>query len=255
MGDFIESFNGQYIAAEDSGTTVDDIKVMAQRTRHVSGIFADSEFGGDPSPVTAYGVYLGIKEAVRYRLGTDLQGIRVAVQGVGNVGYHLVRLLRSAKARVIVADVNSSRVGTAVKEFRVACCSPAAILSTEVDVIAPCALGSAINTSNLPQIKARIIAGAANNQLEHAALGEELFQRGILYAPDYVINSGGIIDIHYQQQGVRDVDVINAHVQKISATLANIFLESDRQQRATNAIADEMGRARFMSSVPRFAAA
>ncbi|MDA1369363.1 MAG: amino acid dehydrogenase [Proteobacteria bacterium] len=255
MGDFIESFNGQYIAAEDSGTTVDDIKVMALRTRHVSGIFADEEFGGDPSPVTAYGVFLGIKEAVRYRLGTDLQGIRVAVQGVGNVGHHLVRLLRSAKARVIVADANSTRVGTVVKEFRVACCSPAAILSTEVDVIAPCALGSAINTSNLPQIKAKIIAGAANNQLEHAALGEELFQRGILYAPDYVINSGGIIDIHYQQQGVRDIDVINAHVQKISATLANIFMESDRQQRATNAIADEMGRARFMSSVPRFAAA
>lgn len=255
MGSFIETFKGRYIAAEDSGTSVDDMKVMAERTAHISGIRSDDEFGGDPSPVTAYGVFLGIQAAVRHKFGSDLQDIRIAVQGIGNVGYHLVELLRDAKAKVVVADANPGRVERIVEDFKVACCSPVAILSADVDVFAPCAMGSVINTDSLPRLKAKIVAGAANNQLAQDVLGEELLQRGILYAPDYVINSGGIIDIYYQQQNQRDRDIVNAHVQKIGTTLGNIFTKSEQQQRATNVIADEMARGRFLDPVKKFVAA
>jgi len=248
MGDFIESLQGRYIAAEDSGTTVRDIKLMARRTRHVSGFLDSEEHGGDPSPVTARGVFKGIEEAVSEHLNSDLNGIRIAVQGVGNVGYHLARLLKQAKAKVIVADVDAARVARVVRELKVACCSTAEILSTEVDVLSPCAMGSAINRSNVDRIKAKIIAGAANNQLETHGLSEVLFERGILYAPDYVINAGGIIDIHYQQQGVRDDTLIDSHLELIRHNLAAIFKQSQKQQRATQAIADELARRKFQKS-------
>ncbi len=255
MGDFIETFEGRYIAAEDSGTSVEDMKVMAERTVHVSGIRSEDKFGGDPSPVTAHGVFLGIQVAVQHKFGSDLRGIRVAVQGVGNVGYHLVKQLDEAGAEVIVADANPSRAARLVEEFRVSSCSPAAILSAEADVFAPCAMGSVINADNLSLLKAKIVAGAANNQLAHDTLGDELLRRGILYAPDYVINSGGIIDIHYQRQGERNADVINTHVHRIGTTLANIFIESEQRQLATNVIADEMARALFVNPVKKFVAA
>lgn len=248
MGDFIDSFEGLYVAAEDSGSTVADMQLMAQRTPYVSGILSSERFGGDPSPVTARGVFLGIRAAVRHRLGRDLNGIRVAVQGTGNVGYHLIRLLHEAGASIVAADFAKSRVQRVVAEFGVTRCAPADILSSEVDVIAPCALGSAISNGNIGSIQAKVIAGGANNQLQIDALGDLLYQRGILYAPDYVINSGGIIDIHYQRQGMRDIDRINAHLDIITTNLEQIFNESDRRQCATNTVADELARARFMRS-------
>lgn len=255
MGDFIDSFEGLYVAAEDSGTTVADMQLMAQRTPYVSGISSSERFGGDPSPVTARGVFLGIRAAVRHRLGRDLNGIRVAVQGTGNVGYHLIRLLHEAGAIIVAADSDASRVQRVVAEFGVTRCAPADILTSEVDVVAPCALGSAINNGNVDNIRAQVIAGGANNQLQFDALGDRLYQCGILYAPDYVINSGGIIDIHYQRQGMRDVDRINAHLDIITTNLEQIFLESEMRQCATNTVADEMARARFMRSEPSAAIA
>lgn len=255
MGDFIETFDGLYVAAEDSGTTVADMQLMAQRTSHVSGMLANERFGGDPSPVTARGVFLGIQAAVRHKLGCDLNGIRVAVQGAGNVGYHLIRRLCDAGAVIVTADADASRVQRVMDEFGVASCPPGDILTLEADVVAPCALGSAINSGNIDTIKARVIAGAANNQLQSDALGDQLYQRGILYAPDYVINSGGIIDIYYQRQGMRDASRINAHVDSIETTLEQIFRESDRRQCATNTVADEMARARFMQKAQPVATA
>lgn len=255
MGDFIDSFEGLYVAAEDSGTTVADMQLMAQRTPYVSGIRASERFGGDPSPVTARGVFLGIRAAVRHRLGRDLYGIRVAVQGAGNVGYHLICLLHEAGATIVAADFDKSRIQRVVTEFGVESCSPDDILTSEVDVLAPCALGSAINNGSIDSIRAKVIAGGANNQLQNDALGDLLYERGILYAPDYVINSGGIIDIHYQRQGMRDVDRINAHLDIITTNLEQIFNESDERQCATNTVADEMARARFMRSEPSAAIA
>lgn len=246
MGNFIDSLQGRYIAAEDSGTTVQDIAIMGERTRFVSGCAAGEEFGGDPSPVTAYGVYLGIVEAVRFVHHSDLQGIRVAIQGVGNVGLHLARLLVAAGARVTVADARTDRATAAAASLGVATCPVEEILQQPVEVLAPCALGGAINRDSINRIQAHIIAGAANNQLESGNMGVQLLERGILYAPDYVINAGGIIDIHYQQQGMRDQQRIREHLQIIPRNLGQIFAESKRLQMATDQIADALARECFL---------
>ncbi|MEQ8954481.1 MAG: Glu/Leu/Phe/Val dehydrogenase dimerization domain-containing protein [Gammaproteobacteria bacterium] len=248
MGDFIESLQGRYIAAEDSGTSVADIKIMAERTRHVAGFVRGEQHGGDPSPMTALGVFLGIEAALRYRNMGSLGGIRVAIQGIGNVGWHLASLLRKAGAEVIAADSNAVRLKKAVKQLGVKTCSIGKILSRNVDVLAPCAMGSAIRQDNVDQIKATIIAGAANNQLEVPSLAEELRQRGVLYAPDYIINAGGIIDIYYQRLNIRDRDRIRSHLEIIPHNLANIFKRSDAEKRNTAEIADELARAVFERS-------
>lgn len=255
MGDFIDSLQGRYVAAEDSGTTVQDIATMGERTRYVSGCAAHEEFGGDPSPVTAFGVFLGIVEAVKFRHNTGLRGMRVAIQGVGNVGLHLARMLAEAGAKVIVADANADRAHAASVKLGVTSCHADEVLALDVDVLAPCAMGGSINARSIDSIQASIIAGAANNQLESERLGTVLQNRGILYAPDYVINAGGIIDIYYQQQGMRDQARIRKHLEIITQNLALIFTESHQQQRPTNVIADELARARFTRSSGKSAAA
>ena len=255
MGDFIESLQGRYVAAEDSGTTVHDIATMRERTRHVSGCAANEKYSGDPSPVTACGVFLGIKEAVRFRHNVDLLDVRVAIQGVGNVGAHLARMLVEAGAKVIVADANNERAHKTAARLGAAVCPPEKILSLDVDVLAPCAMGAAINSRTIDSIHAGIIAGAANNQLESAEMGMRLLERGILYAPDYVINAGGIIDIYYQQQGIRDQRRITMHLDIIKHNLAWIFAEAKLQQRPTNVIADELARRRLMATSDESAAA
>ena len=255
MGEFIDSLHGRYVAAEDSGTTVQDIAIMGERTRHVSGWAVHEEFGGDPSPVTAMGVFLGIEEAVRFRHNTDLQDVRVSIQGVGNVGMHLVRMLVAAGAKVMVADANVNKADAVASRFGVTSCHADEILSVDADVLAPCAMGAAINSRSIDTITAGIIAGAANNQLESELMGRRLLERGILYAPDYVINAGGIIDIHYQQQGVRDAQQIRKHLNIITGNLGKIFAESQRQQRPTNVIADELARARLKTTPDRIAVA
>jgi len=255
MGEFIESLRGRYVAAEDSGTTVQDIAIMGERTRHVSGCAAHEEFGGDPSPVTALGVFLGIAEAVRFRHDSDLRGVLVSIQGVGNVGMHLARMLVNAGARVTVADTNANKADAIAAQLGIACCHANEILSLDADVLAPCAMGAAINNRSIDTIQAGIIAGAANNQLESELTGRRLLARGILYAPDYVINAGGIIDIHYQQQGMRDSQRIREHLNIITRNLGMIFTQSQRQQRPTNVIADEMARSRFRAVSGRIAAA
>ena len=244
MGDFIHSLGGQYVSAEDSGIGVADVAVMAERTPYVSGISND-QFGGDPSPLTALGVFLGIKEAIAYRGHAGLEGIQVAIQGVGNVGYHLARLLCDAGAVVKVADVNEDNLERVVTEMGVETLSIDKVLQAEVDVLAPCALGGAINRDTVTAIRAGIIAGAANNQLSDPDLGGVLVDRGILYAPDYVINAGGIIDVYYQQQGVTSEDVIREHVARIAGTLRRIFETSDLQRLPTNQVADRMAESVF----------
>ena len=255
MGDFIDSFKGKYIAAEDSGSTVSDMMIMAKHTQYVSGFSDREQDAGDPSPVTALGVFYGIEEAVMHRYGRSLKGMRVAVQGVGNVGINLVRLLKEAKAKVIVADANPQRVAEVVRQFKVDCCSIDKILSTEVDVLAPCALGGAINPESVSGLQTAIIAGAANNQLANEEMGNELLKKGILYAPDYVINCGGIIDIYHQRKGIRDSEEITKQLQIIRENLSNILVESDRTNRTTNEVADDLARAKFQSKKIHNAAA
>lgn len=176
MGDFIHSLGGLYVAAEDSGTGVADIETMASRTPYVSGVEEGAEFGGDPSPSTAYGVYLGIRTAVQHRLGADsMRGLRVAIQGLGNVGFHLAGYLVADGADVVGADVNEANLKRAVDSHGITVLSPSDILTTEADVLAPCAMGAVLTQQSIDALRVGIVAGAANNQLADEMQAEHLW--------------------------------------------------------------------------------
>jgi leucine dehydrogenase len=249
MGRFVDSFGGAYVVAEDSGTSVADIRLMAEQTRHVGGL-ADAKAvaagrTGDPSPATATGVFIGLKAAVKAQLGRDdLTGLRVAVQGVGNVGFRLARHLHEAGAKLWVTDLHAESVERCVREFGAQAVGMDEVHAQDVDVFAPCALGAILNDRTLPQIKAKVIAGAANNQLAKPRHDHQLVDRGILYAPDYVINAGGIIDIHYEGPQY-DPATVHAHLQRIGTTLTEIFARAKTTQRATGEIADRMAEEIF----------
>ena len=246
MGRFIESLGGRYIGAEDSGTGVEDIQWMARETAHVAGFrercTTAGPRNGDPSPSTAYGVFVGIRAAVLHALNsTRLDGVKVAIQGLGHVGMHLAERLHNAGARLWVCDPVAARVREAQERFGAVTVS----LAQEVDVFAPCAMGAVINDRTLPQLKARIIAGAANNQLDENRHALELHRRGILYAPDYVINAGGIIDIYFEIQGDDEVAEM-VKLEEIGDTLSEIFAEARETGRTTAEIADRIAERRFM---------
>lgn len=245
----LEQLNGRYIAAEDSGTSVADMKTMAQFTRHVAGIHdKPSDEGtrsGDPSPATAYGTFIGIQAAVKERLGRDsLEGLRVAVQGVGNVGYDLARQLKEAGAQLWVTDIHREPLVLASRELGATVVAPEEIFSLDVDVFAPCALGAILNDSTIPQLKAKIVAGAANNQLAEARHGLELMKRGILYAPDYVINAGGIIDVYHERIGF-DRSALLKHIEGIHDNLMEVFERARKEERPTGEVADAIAEERF----------
>lgn len=250
MGRFVDSLGGRYIAAEDSGTCVGDLKVMAEETCYVAGI-TDKTTGdggmrsGDPSPATAYGVVSGIRAAVRHRFSReDLNGLRVAVQGMGNVGFRVARHLREAGAALWVCDIYDDQVRQAVEELGATPISADAIFDQDVDVFTPCALGAVINDDTLSRLRAAVVAGAANNQLAEPRHGRSLMERGILYAPDYVINAGGIIDVSYERDGF-DRDKLVHHLDGIGETLTEIFLRADAESLPTDVIADRIAEERF----------
>ena len=245
----LEQLNGRYIAAEDSGTSVADMKYMTQFTQHVAGIHdKPSDEGtrsGDPSPATAYGTFIGIQAAVRERLGRDsLDGLRVAVQGVGNVGFDLVRQLKEAGAQLWVTDIHREPLVQAGRELGATVVAPEEIFSLDVDVFAPCALGAILNDSTIPQLKAKIVAGAANNQLAEPRHGLELMKRGILYAPDYVINAGGIIDVYHERIGF-DRSALLKHIEGIHDNLMEVFERARKEERPTGEVADAIAEERF----------
>ena len=245
----VDRLGGRYIVAEDSGTTVADMQLMRHFTPHVAGveerITANGIQSGDPSPATAYGVFVGIRAAVRIRLGQDsLTGLRVALQGVGHVGLALARRLEAAGARLWITDVRREALSRAARELAATVVEPQEIFGLDVDLFAPCALGAVIDDQTLPRLKAAIVAGAANNQLAEARHDAELFRRGILYAPDYVINAGGIIDIHYERSGY-DHAAVTRHIDGIDDSLTEIFQRSRQQRRPTGEIADRMAEELF----------
>ncbi|MFQ3250054.1 MAG: leucine dehydrogenase [Glaciecola sp.] len=249
MGRFVDTFKGQYITAEDSGIAVSDICLMGENTEHVSGTFSKYSFDGsladgNPAPATAYGVFVGIKAAVQHVFQSDLRGKKVAIKGIGHVGIRLAEHLAREGAILYVADIFPDGVNKAVAEFGATEVDVADIDSLDVDVFAPCALGNAINAQNINSIKARIIAGAANNQLASSSIGYELTQRGILYAPDYVINAGGIIDIYHQRTD-SNADKLRKHLNQIGETLSTIFAEADRSGQATAKVADKLAEIKF----------
>ncbi len=253
MGRCLESLSGRYIAAEDSGTSVPDLQIMGRHTQYVAGVTErtgiDGQLSnGDPSPATAYGTFIGLKAAVKHKLGLDdLTGLKVAIQGVGNVGYRLAEHLHVAGAELYVTDIHQEQVDKAVSKLNATAVSAADILSLDVDILAPCALGAILNDKTIPTIKAQVIAGASNNQLESAHHDMMLKERGILYAPDFAINAGGIIDIFYERVGHTPAKV-TAHIETIAETLAEIFIRSDESGLATGTIANQLAEERFILS-------
>lgn len=249
MGRAVDRLNGSYVVAEDSGTSVADIRLMAEVTRHVGGLADEKAQAegrtGDPSPATALGVFIGIQAAVKHRFQRDdLKGLRVAVQGLGNVGYRVCRHLHEAGAQLWVTDLHAPAVERCVKELGATPVAMDQILALDVDVFAPCALGAILDDASIPQLRARVVAGAANNQLARPQHDRALMDRGILYAPDYCINAGGIIDIFYEGPGY-DWATVETHLRRIGTTLTEIFERSRNEGRPTGVIADRMAEERF----------
>jgi len=244
FGRAVDSLGGRYITAEDVGCSVDDMRYVREQTEFVSGLpQTGSSAGGDPSPWTAIGCLQGIEAAVESRLGTDsLKGVRVAVQGVGHVGLHLCRLLHEAGAVLFVSDVNRENLRVASAELPVTVVKPTELLYSDVDVLAPCALGNILTSTTIPRIRAKVIAGAANNQLATVADGARLAEHDILYAPDYVINAGGIISVAREYYGSSSEDEVRADVNRIRDRLQAIFDEAKSTGRPTNELADELAR-------------
>lgn len=223
FGRFVESLGGRYITAEDVGTNRADMDIIRRETRYVTGVSPELGGSGDPSPVTAYGVFLGMKACTEVAWSRhSLRGLRVAVQGVGKVGYALVKLLVEEGAQVVVADIDVDAVARVVRDFGVETTDPDKIHAVECDIFAPCAMGGVIRDDTIPELKCKVVAGSANNQLERPEHGEALAELGILYAPDYVINAGGLINVADELQGYNP-DRARARVEGIYRTLREIF--------------------------------
>lgn len=241
FGRCVQKMGGKYITAEDVGMTTEDMMVIASETDYIAGLPHGDHASGDPSPFTARGVYNGIRAAVKYKLGKDsLEGLTVAVQGVGHVGLYLCEHLHKDGAKILVSDIVQEHLDEAVEKYGATVVAPDEILSVECDVLSPCALGAVINDDTIPNLKTTIVAGGANNQLANDSHGVRLMDRGVLYAPDYVINAGGIINVSGETSGNYDLDSINAKVDNIYDTLIHIFERADEEKRPTNVVADEM---------------
>lgn len=238
FGKFIDDLGGHYITAEDSGTGLEDMEVIRTVTKHVTGVDVSHGGSGDPSPFTALGVRRGIEACVKFKLGREsLDGVHVAVQGVGHVGYHLCKELHAAGAKLSVADVDPLKSERAQREFKASIVPLDEIFQIECDVVAPCALGSALNDTTIPRIKAKIVAGAANNQLAQPRHGDDLHARGILYAPDYAINAGGLVNVAQEVVGY-DAGKSREKTMKIYDTIWEIADRAKKVAAPTYRIAD-----------------
>ncbi len=241
-GRFVESLHGRYITAEDVGTSVEDMEFVHMETDYVTGIAGGS---GDPSPVTAFGVYRGIKASAKEKYGSDdLDGIRVAVQGTGHVGYYLCRDLHDDGADLIVTDIDPERARRVVGDFGAEAVAPDKIYDVDAQIFAPCALGAVVNDDTLERFHFEIIAGAANNQLAEPRHGDALHERGTLYAPDYVINAGGLINVYGE---LKEWSQERAHSKagEIYGTLDQIFELSREQNIPTYLAADRLAERRI----------
>ncbi|MEY2372564.1 Leu/Phe/Val dehydrogenase [Lysinibacillus capsici] len=224
LGRFIQGLNGRYITAEDVGTTVSDMDLIHEETNYVTGISPAFGSSGNPSPVTAYGVYRGMKAAAKEAFGSDsLEGLKVSVQGLGNVAYKLCEYLHNEGAKLVVTDINQAAIDRVVNDFDAIAVAPDEIYAQEVDIFSPCALGAILNDVTIPQLKAKVIAGSANNQLKDSRHGDYLHELGIVYAPDYVINAGGVINVadelygYNRERAMKRVDGIYDSIEKIFA--------------------------------------
>lgn len=240
FGRAVDQLGGLYYTAEDSGVDEHDMEIVRSVTKYVAGI-SQKGVGGNPSPFTARGVWRGVQAAVKAKLGkSSLKDVRVAILGVGAVGMSLAELLHEEGAKLVVADVNERAVNEAMKRFGAAALSPDDCIAADVDVFSPCALGGSINKDTIGRLKAKIVAGAANNQLLTPDMDQALFDRGVLYAPDYVINAAGVISVGLEILGTWSEAELNKRIDAIGPRLAMIFERSAANARPTGALADEL---------------
>ena len=245
FGRYVQGLNGRYITAEDVGTTVADMDLIHEETDFVTGISPAFGSSGNPSPVTAYGVYRGMKAAAKEAFGTDsLEGRVVSVQGVGNVAYTLCEYLHKEGAQLIVTDINKEAVNRAVEAFGARAVNPDEIYGVECDIYAPCALGATINDDTIPQLKAKVIAGSANNQLKDTRHGDTIHEMGIVYAPDYVINAGGVINVADELYGYNQERAMKK-VEQLYTTIEKVIEISKRDGIPTYVAADRMAEERI----------
>lgn len=246
FGKFVESLSGKYITAEDVGMSSKDMEYIHMETKHVSGLPESMGGSGDPSPVTAYGVYLGIKSAAKERWGNDsLSGKKVIVQGVGHVGEHVVKHLTKEGAKVFINDIYEDRVKHVVNEYKAEAIAADKLYDFDADIYAPCALGATVNNDSLSRLKCSIIAGAANNQLADEKIhGEALTKKGILYAPDFVINAGGLINVYSELEGYNRERAM-AKAETIYNTLLSIYKTSKDENIPTYLAANKLAEKRI----------
>ena len=247
FGRYIQGLNGRYITAEDVGTTVADMDMIHLETDYVTGVSPAFGSSGNPSPVTAYGVYRGMKASAKLAYGSDsLSGRVVAVQGVGNVAYNLCRHLHEEGAHLIVTDINQENVDRAVNDFGAKAVGVNDIFSVECDIFSPCALGAIINDDTIPLLKAKVIAGAANNQLKEEKHGDMIHEMGLIYAPDYVINAGGVINVADELQGYNRERALKK-VETIYDTILKVYEIAERDGMPSYKAADRMAEERIAS--------
>ncbi len=253
FGRAIDGLGGRYWTAEDVGVSPTDLAYARRSTRFVAGLDGHAAASGDPSPVTAEGVFRGVRLAVRKALGRDLDGVTVALQGVGHVGAYLADKLHAAGAKLIITDVNADTLNLVADRTGARIVAPAEIFDVEAEVFAPCALGGAINAQTLPRLKAKVIAGGANNQLASAEIGRAVFAAGLLYAPDYVINGGGIINVAGEIRALEageafDPAWVAAKLDRLTETLEEVLDRAVADHRPTHEVADEMAQARIAAA-------
>ena len=244
FGRAVESLGGRYVTAEDVGMSEARMKVIAAETRHVSGLpVGEGAAGGDPGPYTALGVYLGIRAAAKRALGTDeMKGVRVAIQGVGSVGGGTARLLAADGAVLTLADVDTARAEKLAAELGAETATTDAILGVECDIVSPNALGAVLTEGSIAALRGKAVAGGANNQLATPEDGRRIHERGIVYAPDYVINAGGIINVGLEYLGLGDEAEVKARIARIPERLAEVWDESERSGVPAAAVADAIAQ-------------
>ncbi|MEM0908628.1 MAG: Glu/Leu/Phe/Val dehydrogenase dimerization domain-containing protein [Pseudomonadota bacterium] len=243
LGRTVHSLSGRYIVAEDVGSSPDDMAAIRLETEHVTGLLPEHGGVGDPSPTTALGGFIALR-ATAAALGRDLCGLHVAVQGLGNVGYGLAQRLCEAGARLTVADIHRDAVDRAVNELGATAVSPDQIVEVEADIFSPNALGAVLNARTIPSLKVAAVAGCANNQLETPEDGKRLNTRGILYAPDYVVNAGGLVKMCSEYYSW-DQDEVDRRVDAIGERLFEVFRLADEEDAPTDQVADAMAKARI----------
>jgi leucine dehydrogenase len=244
FGRAVDSLCGSYITAEDVGMSVTDMIEVARQTKYVAGLpVSEGQVGGDPGPHTALGVFLGIKAAVRNKLGKDsVNGLHIALQGAGSVASGVARHAAAEGAKLSIADVDADRAQELAKEVDGTVVDPSDIMSLEADVLSPCALGAMLTEQSIAALKVPIVAGGANNQLATPQDGARIHARGILYAPDYVINAGGIINVSTEYLGDGGPDLVRSRIEAIPTRLEQVWAESDASGRDPAAVADGMAQ-------------